>query len=96
MKTELDKKIEKETTFLFNGIQFEFRLDDYTREFGYLLARFHVITDIEIASDFMKKKMFFDGELLDCGIPLKCYLAGISREGCSEYFKVNIVGEEIR
>ncbi len=96
MKTELDKKIEKETTFLFNGIQFGFRLDDYTREFGYLLARFHVITDIEIVSDFMKKKMFFDGELLDCGIPLKCYLAGISRKCCSEYFKVNIVGEEIR
>ena len=45
---------------------------------------------------FMKKKMFFDGELLDCGIPLKCYLAGISRKCCSEYFKVNIVGEEIR
>ena len=36
MKTELDKKIEKETTFLFNGIQFRFRLDDYTRECGYL------------------------------------------------------------
>ena len=55
MKTELDKKIEKETTFLFNGIQFGFRLDDYTREFGYLLARFHVITDIEIVSDLLAR-----------------------------------------
>lgn len=95
VKTEADRKIENETTFLFNGIQFRFRLDNYTREFGYLLARFHVITDIDIAKDFMENKMFFEGELLNCGIPLKCYLAGISREGCSECFKVDIVGEEI-
>lgn len=95
MKSELDRKIENETRFLFNGIQFGFRLDNCTREFGYLLTEFHVITDIDIVKDFMGKKMFFEGELLDCGIHLKCYLAGISREGCSEYFKVDIVGEEI-
>lgn len=96
MKSGLDRKIENETRFLFNGIQFGFRLDNYTREFGYLLTKFHVITDIDIVKDFTGKKMFFEGELLDCGIHLKCYLAGISREGCSKYFKVNIIGKEIR
>lgn len=94
MKKAAKNKIENETRFLFNGIQFGFHLDDYTREFEYLLTRFHVITDIELVKDFLKNKTFFDGELLDLGIPLKCYIAGINREGISEYFKVDIVGEE--
>lgn len=89
------RQIEKEAIFLFNGIQFSFQLDDYTREFGHLITRFHVITNAEILKDFMKEKTFFKGELLKCNIPLKCYLAAVSYDVTSELYKVNIVGEEI-
>lgn len=88
-------EIRKETAFVYDGNNYKFRLDDYTREFGYLLARFHIITDIENTKKFIEIKQFFDGLLLDTNIQVKCYIAGFERCDMQlDKFKISIVGEE--
>lgn len=52
-------EIRKETTFVYDGNNYKFHLDDYTREFGYLLTRFHIITSIESTKKFIGIKQFF-------------------------------------
>lgn len=89
--------IRKETTFVYDGDSYKFHLDDCTREFGYLLTRFHIITDIESAKRFIEIKQFFDGFLLDTNIPVKCYIAGFERCDMQlDKFQITIVGEEKR
>ena len=87
--------IRKETAFVYDGDSYKFHLDDYTREFGHLLTRFHIILDIEKAKKFMGIKQFFDGLLFDTNISVKCYIAGFERCDLQfDKFKISIVGEE--
>lgn len=91
-----DDVIRKETTFAYDGINYKFYLDDYTREFGYLLTRFHIIADIENAKKFIGIKEFFDGLFLDTKISVKCYIADFKRCDMQlDKFEISIVGEEI-
>lgn len=90
-------EIRKETTFVYDGNNYKFHLDDYTREFGYLLTRFHIITSIESAKKFIGIKQFFDGILLYTNIPVKCYVADFKRcDMLLDKFQITIVGEEKR
>lgn len=92
-----DDVIRKETTFVHDGNTYKFYLDDCKREFGYLLTRFHIITDIENAKKFIGIKKFFDGLFLDTNIPVKCYIAESKRIDVQlNKFEISIVGEEKR
>lgn len=92
-----DDVIRKETTFIYDGDSYKFYLDDCTREFGYLLTRFHIVADIEKAKKFTGIKEFFNGLLRDINIPIKCYIAGFNRRNMQlDKFEISIVGEEIR
>lgn len=91
-----DDVIRKETTFVHYGINYKFYLDDYTREFGYLLTRFHIAADIKNAKKFIGIKEFFDGCLLDTKIPVKCYIADFKRCDMQlDKFEISIVGKEM-
>lgn len=87
--------IKKETTFVHDNNNYKFYLDDYTREFGYLLTRFHIVVDIENARKFIGIKGFFEGLFLDTNIPAKCYIGDFKRcEMQLDKFEITIVGEE--
>lgn len=89
-------EIRSETAFVYENEEYKFYLDDYIREFGYLLTRFHAIADMEHANKFFNIKDFFNGLFLKLDMPVKCYVAGIERDGMRDKFKISIVGEEIR
>lgn len=91
-----DDVIRKETTFVHDGINYKFYLGDYTRKFGYLLTKFHIIADIKNVKKFIGIKEFFDGLFLDTKILVKCYVAGFKRRDMQlNKFEISIVGEEI-
>ena len=90
------EEIKQETSFVYDNEEYKFHLDDYTREFGRLLTRFHIISDMEHAKKFIDIKMFFEGLFLKMEMPVKCYIAGIERDGIEDKFKISIVGEEMR
>lgn len=91
-----DDEITKEKSFVYDNEEYKFYLDDYTREFSYLLTRFHIVTDMEHAKKFLDVKMFFEGLLSELQMPVKCYIAGFERDGIRETFKISIVAEEIK
>lgn len=95
-------EIRSETTFVYDNEEYKFYLDDYTREFGYLLTRFHIIADMEHAKKFLDSKTFFKGLFLKLNMPVECYIAGFERDSMfgvdrtKDKFKISIVGEEKR
>lgn len=88
-------EIRSETSFVYDNEEYKFYLDDYTREFGYLLTRFYIIADMEHLKKFHDIK-FFNGLFLKIDMPVKCYAAKFERDGMKDRFKISIVGEEIR
>lgn len=95
-------EIRSETTFVYDNEEYKFYLDDYTREFGYFLTRFHIIADMEHAKKFLDNKTFFKGLFLKLNMPVECYIAGFEHNGrlgvdrTKDKFKISIVGEEKR
>lgn len=94
------EEIRSETTFVYDNEEYKFYLDDYTREFGYLLTRFHIVADMEQAKKFLDNETFFKGLFLKLNMPVECYIAGFEREsmsgldGTKDKFKIYIVGQE--